>query len=200
MKKNEFITELKNRLSGLPDEDITRTIDYYKEIIEDYIEDGTEEEKAVAAVGSIEQIVAHTLAETPMPKLVKARIKPNRALKVWEIILIILGFPLWLPILAAIFVILFSVYAVIWSAVLCLYSVAITLFAVFISGIFNSAVFMFTGQIAQAVVTVGIGLTCGGFTVFAFMGCNQVTKGLIWLSKKIWIGIKSCFIGKGSAR
>ncbi len=200
MNKNEFLTELASRLCGLPEEDISKTTDYYSEIIDDYMEDGLLEQDAVAAVGSINDAVNQTLAETPMPKLVKQKIKPNRVLKAWEIVLLILGSPVWLPILISIVAILLSVYAIIWSVVVCLYAGVIAFFSGFIAGFFSSFVFLSTGKIAEAMTVLGLGLVCGGLTVFGFAGCNQAVKGLIWLSKKIWLGIKSSFVGKGSAK
>ena len=46
MNKQEFITSLYNRLSGLPQNDIENSIEFYSEMIDDRIEEGlTEEEK-----------------------------------------------------------------------------------------------------------------------------------------------------------
>ena len=48
---------------------------------------------------------------------------PKRPLRAWEIVLIILGSPLWLPLLVAGAAIVISVYAVIWSLVIALWAV-----------------------------------------------------------------------------
>ena len=40
MKKQEFIDEIRMRMEGLPEEEVTKSIDYYSEMIDDRIEDG----------------------------------------------------------------------------------------------------------------------------------------------------------------
>ncbi len=63
------------------------------------MEDGLSESEAIEAVGPVSQIVQQILMETPLPKLVKDKVKPRRSLKVWEIVLLVLGAPLWLSLL-----------------------------------------------------------------------------------------------------
>ena len=33
--------------------------------------------------------------------------------------------------------------------------------------------------------------------IFGFFGCGACVKGIVFVSKKILLGIKSCFVGKG---
>ena len=115
MNKNEFLTTLRERLNGLPEEDIIKSMDFYGEMIDDRVEDGMSEEEAVAALGSIEEILSQILSEVSLPKLVKEKVKPKRALKVWEIVLLILGAPLWIPILATILLTVLAIYLSVWS-------------------------------------------------------------------------------------
>lgn len=200
MKKYEFLYQLRNRLSGLPNEDIERSIDYYSEIIDDRIEDGLSEEDAVSALGSAEEIAAQIIAEIPLPRLVKARVKPKRELKAWEILLLILGSPLWLPLIAAAVSIVLSAYLVIWAVVLVLYSVDLAFAACALCGIFSIFVFVGTGNAVQGVFMLGLGLICAGIAILLFFGFNQVTKCIWVLSKNILLGIKSCFIRKGERK
>ena len=51
MTKDEFILTLQNALSGMPRADLERTVQYYREMIEDRMEEGMGEEAAVADVG-----------------------------------------------------------------------------------------------------------------------------------------------------
>ena len=71
MNKQTFLSELRSRLSGLPQEDIDGHIGLYEEMIDDRIEEGLPEEEAVADVGSIDEIVTQILADYPLSKLVK---------------------------------------------------------------------------------------------------------------------------------
>lgn len=126
MKKQEFLDRLCMRLDGLPCEDVKRTVEYYSEMIDDRMEEGFPEEAAVKQMGSIEDIVAQTLAEIPLARLVKERIKPKRQFGAWTVLLLVLGSPIWLSLLAAAFAVLISLYAAIWS-------VAVSFWAAFVS-------------------------------------------------------------------
>lgn len=200
MNKHEFLSVLRERLSGLPKEDIDGSVDYYGEIIDDRIEDGLSEEEAVEALGSMEEIVSQILMETSLPKLVKAKVKPKRSLKVWEIILLILGSPVWLPLLAAAIILVLAFYIVLWAVIVVLYSVAISFAAGGLAGIFGSLVCIFTGNAIQGILFFGAGLVCAGITILLFFGFNQITKGVLRLSKKILLRMKACFVRKGDAQ
>lgn len=58
MNKYEFIAAIREGLNGLAEEDIDRSLDYYREMVDDGIEDGLTECEAVAALGPVEKIVA----------------------------------------------------------------------------------------------------------------------------------------------
>ena len=115
MRKQEFLSQLQKGLIGLPQEDIEEQLVFYSEMIEDRIEEGLPEEEAVAAIGPVEEVVSQIVAETPFSKLVKERIKPKRALRAWEIVLLVLGSPLWLSLLIGAFAVLLGVYISVFS-------------------------------------------------------------------------------------
>lgn len=198
MTKTEFLTELEKLLSGLPSEDIQNSLDYYAEIIDDGIEDGLLEEDAVKAIGIPQEVVKHILMDVPISKLVKQKIKPKRELHGWEIALIILGAPLWLPLVIALIAVILSVYVVLWSIIISLYAAAVSVAACSVVGIGWFGVYAISGRLTEGIFMLGAGLLCIGLAILMFVVFNQVTKGLIWLSKKIWLGIKSCFV-KGEA-
>ena len=58
MRKQEFLAKLRKGLSGLPQDDIEERLIFYSEMIEDRKEEGLSEEEAVAAIGSVDEIVA----------------------------------------------------------------------------------------------------------------------------------------------
>ena len=72
MTKIEFILELKNKLSGLPQAEVDDRLLFYSEMIDDRIEDGMTEEAAVNDLGSIDEIASQIFMDTPLPKVVKA--------------------------------------------------------------------------------------------------------------------------------
>ena len=56
MTKQEFLSGLEEKLSGLPEEDIRGRLTFYSEMIDDRIEDGIPEEFAIMDLGSLEEI------------------------------------------------------------------------------------------------------------------------------------------------
>ena len=56
MSKQEFLTQLRKALSGLPQNDIEERIEFYSEMIEDRIDEGLSEGEAIAAVGTVEEL------------------------------------------------------------------------------------------------------------------------------------------------
>ena len=196
MNKNEFLEQLRDKLSGLPKEDMQRSIDYYSEIIDDAVEEGISEEEAVSDLGNIEDIVAQIFIETPLPKLVKAKAKKSRALKVWEIILLVLGSPLWLSLLIAVFAVIISVYVSLWCVIVSLWAA----FASLIGGTFGAVAlgvgYIISGNTLSGAAMLCAGLVLAGLSIFAYYGCKAATKGIIMLSKVFVIGIKKCFIKK----
>ena len=99
MNKSEFLKELEKNLKGLPKEDIDERIEFYSEAIDDRVEEGKTEEEAVEEIGTVEEVVREIAEDTPLLELVKKKMKPKRSLSAWEIVLIVLGFPVWFPLL-----------------------------------------------------------------------------------------------------
>ena len=197
MKKYEFLSALRNRLIGLPQEDLERTLEYYGESIDDRMEDGLTEEEAVEAMGSIDEIVSQILVgasvRRPSGEQAKAKGNAGRSRSAGIILLLVLGFPLWFPLLAAFASILFSLYVVFWSLIVVFYAVDVAFAAGAVAGIFGSAAGLITGGVARGLFLLGSGLVCAGLAVLWFFACGVIAKGLIGVSKRILSGVKSCF-------
>lgn len=199
MRKNEFLADLCNRLQGLPQEDIAEYLTFYGEMIDDRIEEGLSEEDAVRQMGSIDEIVRQTLAEIPLVKLVGKRVKPKRALKAWEIVLIAVGSPIWLSLIVAAFAVVLSLYAVLWSVVVSLWSVVASLVGCAVGGVASGVLFLCLGNTETGLAMISAGLVCAGLSILGFFGCLAATKGSARLSKGIAVGIKKLFIKKEGA-
>lgn len=196
MNKQEFLDALRQRLNGLPQDVIDSSIDYYSEMIADYEDDGWFEEDAVAAIGSVDEIADQILADTPLPVLVKEKVKPARRLRPWEIILIIVGAPVWLPIAVAIASVALSVYIVLWCIVLVMYCVDLSFASCSIAGIFAAISCLPEQNYAAAAVWFGFALVNIGLAIMLFIGSTQTAKGICLLGKKLLLGIKRCFVRK----
>ena len=197
MRKKEFLEKLRASLWAMPEADKQRSLDYYAEMIDDRMEDGLSEEEAVAAIGDLDEIVKQILGETPRPPatVTKEQKQQKRGLEPWMIVLLVLGSPLWIPLVASAVGTVFSVYVSLWSVVIALYAVAFAL-AVAALGCFVGSFFMI-GRFAEVMVAWGAGLLCAGFAIGVFLLSNLAAKGLVALTKLCWKGVQNIFRRKG---
>ena len=199
MNKSEFIEALQKKLSGLPQSDIDASVEYYCEMIDDRIEEGVEEEAAVAEVGSPDKISEAIIADMSFSKVLKSRAKSKKKLSVLEIILLALGSPIWLSLAAALFTIVIAEYVVIWSGAVSLWAIDIALAVSALGGVAIGVVMLAFGNLS-GLIMLGLALLCAGVSIFMFYLCFLVSKYICILSKKIIILIKKCFLGKGKAK
>ncbi len=200
MDKQEFLTRLRLALTGMPQADIDERLGFYSEMIDDRVEEGLSESEAVAELGPVDEIVAQILAETPLTKLVRERVRPTRRIQAWEIVLLVLGFPLWFPLLIAAFAVFLSVYIVIWAVIVTLWAVELSLAVTALALLGLGVVLLFQSGVLTGVVLIGAAAVLAGLAVFFFFGCRGVTRGALWLTKKIALWIKSLFLRKESAK
>ena len=197
MNKEQFLIELASALAGLPEEDIEKSLEFYSEMIDDRIEEGLTEEKAVAEIGNIDEIRAQIIKDTPLPKLIKEKVKSKRSLSGLEITLLIVGFPIWFPLLAAAASVIFSVYVTLWSLIIVLFAVEISFAACAFAGIVVSPFFFVTGNTPYALFMLGCGLFLAGLSVLWVFVCKWGVRGILWLTR---VFFKSLFIGKEKKR
>ena len=195
MNKAEFTQQLTNSLAGLSQYDINRSVDYYTEMIDDRVEDGMTEEDAVAALGSIDEIRSKILEEVPITKIVKEKMTPKRSFGAGEIVLLVLGAPLWIPLLLAGIVVILAIYISFWSIIFSLYVADLSVFISGLAGLIVAAIK--PGGPLGALFYAGCGIALIGVAILLFFGFNQVTKGLLCISKMIILGIKKLFVGGG---
>lgn len=196
MNKQEFLGALKKRLSGLPKDEIEERLAFYGEMIDDRTEDGRTEEEAVAEIGGADEIAAQIIADIPLTRLVKERIKPKRRLKTWEIVLIVLGSPIWLSLAIAAAAVFFSMYIVLCSMIVALWSVFVSLIAGAIAAVPACIVTFAHGNAASGLAAVSGGLILAGLCIFTGYGCKAATANIFVLTKKFALSAKKCFIKK----
>ncbi len=202
MTKIQFLLELSEKLSAMPKSEIEERLNFYSEMIEDRMEEGLSEEEAVAAVGDIDEIAKGILAESPQIKYEPAPViepKPKRKLAGWEIALLILGIPVWLPLISAAFVVGISLYVSVWAGIISLWSVFLALGVSSIYLLVIGITYLFGAKALTGVAFIGCSLICAGLTVFAFYGCLALSKSIVKLTVRIFILIKGMFIKKEAA-
>ena len=198
MSRDAFIGELRHRMAGLPQEAVERTVEYYSELIADSVEDGLTEEEAVARLEPMDQIVANVVKDTPLTQIVETRLQESKKKggSGWVIALLILGAPVWLPLLIAVLAVLFSLFIALWAVVIALWA-AVT--GVILAGVAAVAAGVFELvrlHVPQGLVLLGGGLVCLGLCALLFLLMKLITVGTVKLCKWIWTGIKSLFVGK----
>lgn len=196
MSKQEFLVQLRKGLSGLPQDDIEERLMFYSEMIEDQMEEGLSEEQAVSAVGSVDEIVAQVVADIPLAKIAKERIRPKRRLSAGEIVLLALGSPIWLSLGIAAFAVILALYISLWAVIISLWTVFASLAACSIGGVLACVILIVGGNGASGVAMLAAGIVCAGLSIFMFYGCKAATKGTLILTKKMAIWTKNCFIKK----
>ena len=196
MNKQEFVVALCDRLVGLPEQEVEDRIGFYCEMIDDRIEDGLYEEEAVAAIGSVDEIAEQILADVPLAKIVKEKIKKRRRPGAWEIVLLAVGSPIWLSLLIAAFAVVISVYAVLWSVIASAWAVEAALMGGSLGGAIGGVILLCVGRVPVGLCWIAAALVCAGLSIFGLVGCLKATKGMAVLTKKIALAIKRCFVGR----
>lgn len=196
MNKQEFLDQLRARLNGLPKEEIEERIWFYGEMIDDRMEEGLSEEEAVKAIGPVEGIVSQIVGDIPLTKCIKEKITPKRKLGPVEILLLILGSPIWISLLIALVSVIFSVYISLWAVVISLWAIYGSLVACAISGIIVGVGYVIDGYGVTGFTLIGGGVACSGISIFLVYGCKAATKGVVLILKNFLLWIKRKFVNK----
>ena len=199
MGKQEFLAQLRKGLAGLPQEDIEERLNFYGELLDDQMEEGLSEAEAVAAIGPVDEIVRQVIADTPLVRIAKERIRPKRRLGAWEIVLLVLGSPVWLSLGIAAGAVVLSLYIALWSVIAALWSVFGAFAICGVAGIPACVLFAVNRSVRLGLAALAAGLVCAGLAILLFFGCLIVTKGVLRLTKQAAIGIKNGFIGREDA-
>ena len=194
MKKQEFLNELKRKLASLPKKEVEERVRFYEELINDYISEGLLEEEAVLRIGSVDEIVAQTLADFSDQKRESTYFK--RKPSTGEIVLLVLGAPLWLPLLLSAFAIALSLYITLWALVISLWAVFASLAVCAPVGAIAGIVYACQGFGATGLATVAVALVCAGLSVFLFFACKVATEGTVQILKNLFARIKARFTKK----
>lgn len=197
MNKQEFFDLLREKLSGLSQDDIEERINFYNELIDDMVEDGVSEADAIASIGSDTDIVKQITGEASFPKneerATEDKPRNKRRLKGWEILLLAVGSPLWIPLLLSAIVIALSLYISIWAVVVSLWAVFVAFIGVAIGGVVACVALICQGKVLEGLAILGIGLACAGLSILAFFACKAASKGSVALAKIAVRGVKRIF-------
>lgn len=197
MNKAEFLSILRTNLCGASEQDIKAAEDFYCEMIDDRVESGMSEQEAVDSLGSPEDAAKNILLEMPLGKLIKVKAKRSRRLSAMEIVLLILGFPVWGALVISAFAVFLSVYLSLWAVIISLYALSFALavsgVACIVAGIWQ----MCAGNFAAGLFVFGGAVAVIGIGVLMFFVSHAAAKGALQLCKLCAKAIKSMFVRRG---
>ncbi|RGD41303.1 MULTISPECIES: DUF1700 domain-containing protein [Coprococcus] len=194
MNKQEYLEAIRSRISAMPADDVNRFMDYYSEMIDDRVEDGLSEEEAVADMGSPDAAVEQILEDMPLTKLVKEKIKPKHELKAWEVVLIVLGSPVWIPLLITALVLLLTLWIVAFALLISFYAVVLSFVAAGIGGLICAIPLFIANSPYTAVLMLGAALIGIGIAILFVVSVKPVTVGIFKVCKASVNGIKRMFV------
>lgn len=191
MNKSEFLHILRSCLGLLTAEEREQNIAYYEELFSDMLEEGMSEEEAAAHLGDPEQIAREILAEQPLPLLVKSRVRPSGGWTALSITLIVLGSPVWLPLLMAAAAVILSVFVVIWALILSVLAVAL-------AGGISAVALVFAGIFGYLNISgflmLGLVLICAGLCLLTGLLAVALGRAAVRGGKWLWRQFKKLFI------
>ena len=168
MTKQEFLDRLAKKI---PKDEREERLAFYSEMIDDRMEEGMTEAESVASI------------DPEIPPEEKPATK--RKMKAGVILLLVLGSPIWLPLLISLFAVALSLYISLWAVIIALWSVFASLTVCGVTGVIGGAGLAICGLVPAGLVMVGMGLVSSGLAIGFFYGCHWVTKGTAELTKKL---------------
>ena len=208
MTKEQFLSELQNRLSFLPSSEVAPFISYYREMIEDRMEEGMSETDAVAGLGDIGRIVEVIQYEMPVTSLVvssvrektsEAKAKAESRWPAWGkglvIALLIIGSPIWVSLLVAGLGLLVGLLAAKLAIIVAVAAVVLAMAVGSVAALVIGCANLFS-QPAAGIALIGAGLLGVGLTILAYLLAVIIIKGIIQLIKLLFHWLKGLFVKK----
>lgn len=197
MNKHEFLAKLRSKLSDLPEDEIIERLNFYEEMIDDKMEEGLFEEEAVSSIGKVSEVAREILSNSYEERVLE-RVAVKKRVKPIEIILLVLGSPIWLSIILSLIAVAVSLYAVLWSLVVSLWAVFVS-FAAFslalpLAGIF----FALNGHLWSGLACFSVGLVLIGLCIFVYFGSVYAVKAVVWLTKELFSRLRNLSVKRGA--
>ena len=184
MRKNEFLNEIRGALRGYPRNEVENSIEFYSEMIEDRVENGMTEEQAVASLGNIDMIIKNIKLDMPLKSVIREtakekkeeRIRENKHMSAGTIILLILGAPLWIPLLIVAMSLFLVFFILLWVFDIVLFVVGIALAASLAGGIVGGVMSFIAGNPGTGIAWIGAGIAALGLAIFLFIAGVGMAK------------------------
>lgn len=192
MNKQEFLSALARELDSLPREEREQTLTYYGELIDDRLEDGQDEGEVIQSLGN-PKAVAQALLGEEQPQL------PNRGLRVWVIVLLVLGFPLWGSLLLTAAVMVLCVFLCLFLPAFVLGVLALSLLAGAVLGAVGTPFLIADTGLAAGLFQLGLAVGMLGLAALCAVGFWYTGKATAKAGKALWRWLKRS-VGRGRRR
>lgn len=188
MTKSTFIDTLRGLLESLNEDECNKFISYYEEIIEDYKESGLSEQEVIKKIGSPKSVANNILREQDS---ININI-PSFNSKLLNIILLILGFPLWGSLLLTVVLLILSAYIIIWCIP---FTTGVSSIAFFVSALVSivGAPFMIADVLTVGIVQLGLGVSSVGVSILLGLITIYLSKKFIVITKKLTFKVFKSF-------
>lgn len=186
MNKQDYMAALQAKLSGLPHSDVQERLNFYGEMIDDRMEEGLTEQDAVLAIGDVDDIARQIAADIPLGSKAEQKAGQEGRLKAWEIVILVLGFPLWLSLLVAGAAIALSLYASMWAVIISLWAVFASLSVGALGCIGGGIGLAIGGNGLVGLVVISAGMACAGLSIALLFVCRAVTRIPFCLHRKLF--------------
>lgn len=210
MTKLQFETSLRMRLNDLPESEINRYVEYYKEMIDDRMDEGMDEETAVADMGHLDDIEARIRAERQPPvsgtysgmeDITTQKKKLSNGALTAIIICCVIFSPLLIGLLAAavgiVIALVGSLFGILAAAAAIYISFYVCVAAGF--GIMFISIFSFTsGLPANGMFMLGAGFFLAGISLLLIIAMNRLLALLFRSIGRLFAWIDRKFAKRGS--
>ena len=135
------------------------------------------------------------MIDYPLSKLLMEKVRSKRDLKPREILLLILGSPIWLPPVIISLAAVFSVYIAVCAVVISMWAVGASSEVVSLILAAWGVLIVIQGNTPAGAAVLGAGISGVGFSALTFLGSRAATKGLRALTGRVFFGIKKRLVG-----
>ena len=191
MTKAEYLERLRASLALMAPEEREAQLAYYEELFDDMLEDGMSEDQVAEHLGAPETVAEELLAEMPLSTLVKNRVRAEGKLSALTIVLLVLGAPVWLPLLMSAFAVLLSLLVSLWAVGI---SLGVVLPAVGLA-LVGAGVGTLLGQVTLPIPAALGAILCGvALLILGALLMGVIVRGLVRLCRAVWRGCKKLLL------
>lgn len=185
MTKQEYLIDLRSKIKAIPIIDQDKTINYYDEIIADYMDDGATEQEALERLGSTTELAVEINADfnatAPEAKPVINTLQPktNSSNNILIPILLVLTSPLWFVLILVAFILMIVLFVVcVLVPIIVVVAVVLSLF-ISIPIFFAFSPTISIGVMLMTIAILGLGIIMG------IKLCSLTSKAVVWAVTKI---------------